>query len=240
MVNKLTFSFQNSKPKIILVNPPFQYMPTKNNIVDYKRPPLGILYIAAYIERKLKIKVDILDAYAKNMTMAEVIDYLIANAYNIVGFSVSTPTYDFVKNISTQLKKGNPDMFLIVGGPHVTLFPDSLIEYVDCAVFGEGEITFYEVVNYLLGHRNNHEIAGTFFHIDNNIFKNPQRKFHDKLDDFPFPDRTKISGNTYGHILSYGIKPSKFTTLMTSRGCSYNCSFCANKALWGTRVRRDP
>jgi anaerobic magnesium-protoporphyrin IX monomethyl ester cyclase len=236
-ITKKSFLKSNNL-KIVLINPPYQYISPKSNNINYNRPPLGILYIAAYIESKLNIKVDILDAYAKNMAIDEVTEVLTSNAYNIIGFSVTTPTYDFVKNISAQLKKHSPDIFLIAGGPHVTLFPDSLLEHVDCTVLGEGEVTFYEVIKYLLGDSKNHKIDGTILRINNNIFRNPLRKFQDKLDDFPFPDRTKITENSYGHIFSYGIKHKKFTTLITSRGCSYNCFFCANRALWGKDVRR--
>jgi anaerobic magnesium-protoporphyrin IX monomethyl ester cyclase len=229
---------QHKIPKIVIVNPPYQYISPKSNIVNYNRPPLGILYVAAYVENKLGIKVDILDAYAKNMSLAEVAEALIHNNYDIIGFSVTTPTCNFVKNISSRLKKHNPDIFLIAGGPHVTLFPDALINDVDCTVFGEGEITFCEVINYLMGNSDNHHIAGTIFRINDDISRNQPRKFQDKLDEFPFPDRNKIAGNNYGHIFSYGIKPKHFTTLMTSRGCPYDCFFCANRALWGKQVRK--
>jgi anaerobic magnesium-protoporphyrin IX monomethyl ester cyclase len=238
MNNRQTIHFHNSEPKIVIVNPPYQYISPNSNNVNYNRPQLGILYIAAYTESKLHIKVDILDAYAKNMSLDEVTETLIHNNYNIIGFSVTTPTCDFVKNIGARLKKHNPDIFLVAGGPHVTLFPDELINDVDCTIFGEGEITFYEVLNYLLGYSDNHQIAGTFMHINNDVLKNPPRKFHDNLDELPFPDRNKISENNYSHIFSYGINPRKFTTLITSRGCSYDCHFCANRALWGKHVRR--
>lgn len=229
---------QNTKPKIVIVNPPYQYISPKSNIVNYNRPPLGILYLAAYVENKLGIQVDILDAYAKNMSLTDVTEMLIRDRYNIIGFSVTTPTCDFVKNISYQLKKHNPEVFLVAGGPHVTLFPDALINDVDCTVFGEGEITFCEIINYLMGYRDDYQIAGTIFRINNNIIKNQPREFQDKLDEFPFPDRNKIADNNYGHIFSYGIKPKHFTTLMTSRGCPYDCYFCANRGLWGKHVRK--
>lgn len=236
--NNKTIYFQNNKPKIVIVNPPYQYIAPNSDHVNYNRPQLGILYIAAYTESKLNIKVDILDAYAKNMSLDEVTDTLIRNNYNIIGFSVTTPTCDFVKKISDRLKKHNPNIFLIAGGPHVTLFPDALINDVDCSIFGEGEITFYEVINYLLGYSDNYKIDGTLMNINHDIFRNPPRAFQDSLDELPFPDRNKISDNNYGHIFSYGIRPKNFTTLITSRGCSYDCHFCANRALWGKHVRR--
>jgi len=230
--------YQNEEPKIVFVNPPFQYISPSSNIVNYNRPPLGILYVAAYAERKLNIKIDILDAYAKNMSLDDVVEALIHGDYKIIGFSVTTPTCDFVKEISLKLKKLNPDIFLIAGGPHMTLFPDALIDDVDCTIFGEGEITFYEVMNYLLGHNHNNQIAGTILRVNNDIIRNQPRKFKETLDELPFPDRNKIAENNYGHIFSYGIRPKNFTTLMTSRGCLYDCYFCANRALWGKHVRK--
>lgn len=229
---------QHDNPKILIVNPPYQYISPKSNIVNYNRPPLGILYVAAYAENKLNIRIDILDAYAKNMTIDDVVEVIIRYDYDIIGFSVTTPTCNFVKEISVRLKKHNPDIFLIAGGPHVTLFPDALINDVDCTIVGEGEISFYEVINYLRGYSNNNRIAGTILRINNDIIRNQPRTFHENLDELPFPDRNKIAKNNYGHIFSYGIKPQFFTTLMTSRGCLYDCYFCANRALWGKHVRK--
>jgi radical SAM superfamily enzyme YgiQ (UPF0313 family) len=222
--------------KIILVNPPYQYFSAKNEL-NYNRPPLGLLYIAASLEKNLKINVDVLDAYAENLSVTEIKAKL--KNYNIIGFSVTTPTAEIVKIICQEIKQEHKSAFIFVGGPHITLCPQSLAAVADCSIIGEGEITTCAVIkNYFRGGAS-YNISGTLLNVNGKIIQNQPRAYCQNLDELPFPDRTKIKMNTYNHVFNYGVAPRSFTTMLTSRGCAYACHFCASQKLWGAVRRRS-
>ena len=63
-----------------------------------------------------------------------------------------TPWYLKTKEIIRLIKKAHPEICIVVGGPHVTVFPELTLkedENIDYAVYGEGEITFSELLDSL-------------------------------------------------------------------------------------------
>lgn len=75
---------------------------------------------------------------------------------------------------------------MVAGGPHVTIMPDTVIDKVDVAVIGEGEVTFTEVVkSFPSGDISN--IEGIWYTKNGNVYKNPRRNNTRSLDVLPFP-----------------------------------------------------
>lgn len=106
----------------------------------------------------------------------------------------------------------------IMGGPHVTIFPDLFREAeVDAFCIGEGEYAFKDFLYCI-------ERGVGFEGVDNLITsagKNPLRPLIDNLDELPFPDRDLTLENSF-------LKDIAKKTFYTSRGCPYNCTYCAN------------
>jgi len=143
---------------------------------------------------------------------------------------------EFIKNISKKIKALFPDIRLIVGGIHPTsLLKKSIdeFEYVDIFVIGEGEITLLEILkNY-----KKEKIKGIAFKKGKKVITNLQREFIQNLDELPFPARNMLP-SLENYKLGFdweGRTPA--TTIFTSRGCPFNCIYCASKVMWKRKVR---
>jgi radical SAM superfamily enzyme YgiQ (UPF0313 family) len=112
---------------------------------------------------------------------------------------------------------------------------------VDIIVRGEGEITFLELVQKLSSGEDYREIDGISFRDDEGVPRsNPDREVIKDLDSLPLPAWHLAPMEKYFEVFAkreFSIqKPC--TVIMTSRGCPGNCTFCANRAMWGRGVRR--
>lgn len=225
--------------KILLINPPFNYFPGWwAKTINYSRPPLGIAYIAGYIRRKFpSLDVRILDALHLRLGPEDILEQVQFFSPDIIGISVSTPTVNYVRRISSGIRLISKDALVVVGGPHITALPFDLLDVADVAVLGEGEVTFSEIINFSLGQRDLKGIKGIAYRHNGNMVRNPERDFIADLDLLPFPARDLLNGKPYRHIYPYSTKKGKFSTMLTSRGCPYNCYFCANKTMWKQKVR---
>jgi radical SAM superfamily enzyme YgiQ (UPF0313 family) len=110
---------------------------------------------------------------------------------------------------------------------------------VDYVVFGEGEQSFYELVEYLAKGRSSgaERINGTGYKDKSGRLKlNAPRQLIRDLDSIPFPARHLVD------MKRYRASPNQYkrlptTTMIASRGCPYNCKFCDVERLWGRSYR---
>ena len=144
----------------------------------------------------------------------------------IIAFSVTTNQFSYLKPIVENIKEIS-DSFVICGGAHVTLKPESILEIpqLDGIARGEGEYPLLELARALEKKRNYLKIKNFWFRHKNKIIKNKIRPLIENLDELPFPDKTCLNYQKMIDIRG-GIAPFIF-----SRGCMFNCSYCANKAL---------
>jgi len=132
------------------------------------------------------------------------------------------------------------DCFTIVGGHHPTLAPEDFDDdAIDAIAMGEGEITFQEIVNHLAANgsaRELHHINGLLFRDDTGDFTvTPKRGQRNSLDDFPIPARQLIPDRyrkEYFFTFLGGM-----ASMETSRGCSFDCNFCAIWEFYERRTR---
>ena len=155
---------------------------------------------------------------------------------NIVGLTVVTPTVVIVKKIIDLIKEINKDTLVVVGGPHITVLHEELLDIADISVIGEGEETFLDIVDYYEGKLDLEDIKGIAYRDNNKDYINPKREFIEDLDKIPFPVFDLIDLSRYHHIYPHKLD-EKYTTIITSRGCHHNCFFCSSSKLWGRKVR---
>ena len=195
--------------------------------------PLGLAYLAAYIRSKnSEIILDIKDMSI--MDEKEISDFYSTN-YDIVGFSVMSAGYNQTMDIVRRLKADHPDTITVFGGPHVSVVMDEILKepFIDLAVYGEGEITFHEIIERIdpdiLSNTNVlSKINGLIYRDGNRIVVNPPRNLIDNLDELPMPAFDLFNMDRY---------PGPFP-IITSRGCPFNCVFCASSAIWGRTWRK--
>jgi len=218
--------------KILFVNPPrFNELIGKNpGIVEENRgfnPPLGILTLATTVKKVMgdKHDVSVLDCQPTLMTYEDIGEYFEKNHYDLIGLNAMTFTLiDIVKTVKV-IKAKNPDCIIVLGGPHVHLYPEETINLpgVDYLILGEGEVALIEFLKALDGELPKSEVLGLVYLENGSIKNNGMADKIPSLDDLVFPDRRFLPVHQYGSLLA---KENIITTMFTSRGCPYRCKFC--------------
>jgi radical SAM superfamily enzyme YgiQ (UPF0313 family) len=184
-----------------------------------KRPPLGLGFLISVL-RQAGHQVFLIDNYLTQSDFLET-DYLISNKIDIVGISVNSLCYrDFLHMayaLQKMRKNGTWKGKIVVGGPHVSVMPESIPDFVDHIVIGEGEQAVLEICN---------DTA-------QRIIKCP---FIKDLDSLPPPSWEDFTNLPYDWSLSWlEVKP--VFSMNTSRGCPFHCTFCSVNSAWGTQYR---
>jgi len=218
--------------KTLFVNPPrFHELVGKNpSVIEHNRgynPPLGVLALATSVKKFVgdKHSVDVLDCQPRQLTYEQLDDYFRDNSFDMVGITAMTFTLIDVIMTAELIKKHNPSCKVVLGGPHVHIYPDETInlDCVDYLIQGEGELAVLELLEALEGRRGIDSVSGIVY-LDNGkvINKGIASKIED-LDQIPYPDRRFLPIEHYGSLLG---RANLITTMFTSRGCPYKCTFC--------------
>ena len=189
-------------------------------------PYIGLLYVAASLEDEGH-KVVVIDYYNEEDPEKKIQKSL--TSVDAVGFSVYTGNYTKLASIANTIKKINPKIPIIIGGPHCTFHPDKALLDVpaaDISIEGEAELTIKEVVKALNGEKKLSEISGVYYRKNGVIKKGKPAKIIEDLDSVSFPARHLVEHYEYGKISGISFYKPKFTTIMTSRGCPFRCRFC--------------
>jgi radical SAM superfamily enzyme YgiQ (UPF0313 family) len=185
-------------------------------------PPLGIAYVAGILEKNHNVT--ILDTQALNLTKKEIKKEISRINPDIVGITCMTPTIRASLEISKLTKDVSKDIITVFGGPHMSVFPKETLSYnhVDFGVISEGEVVFPDLISALNGKKKLKDIDGLVYKKNNKIKINPPKRYVKNLDSLPFPARHLLPNEKYSSIHA----DFPFTTMITSRGCPFNCSYC--------------
>jgi anaerobic magnesium-protoporphyrin IX monomethyl ester cyclase len=201
-------------------------------------PPLGILYISAYLEQ-CNIDHDVFDTTFS--TKAEFKEFTLQHKPAILGIYVNLMTKLNVLETIQFFKKELPETIIILGGPEVKHHAEKFLHHgADFIVFGEGEHSMKElcsisVIN-LQQKTGVEQINGIAFIGQDKLIKTPERDKIKNLDELPFPNRKKIDLNKYLKV--WKDHHSKNTiSVSTMRGCPYTCKWCS-RAVYGLSYRR--
>ena len=229
--------------KILLIKPGKQDDETKNLMLDpTSMPPLGLLYIGAVLEQDGH-KVEILDYYMEKISKEKLKKALMSS--DAVGMSIYTD-YDFkpYTNISKRIKDLAPDIPIVIGGPHCSYVQKRSLQdlpLADISVIGEGEYVILDLIKYFQGKKKLADVQGIYYRHNKKIISGKPLKVINNLDNLPFPARHLVEKYDYGNF-PFGFKLKRLvTSTITSRGCPFNCRFCARYSSfingWGFRQR---
>jgi len=222
--------------KILLVNPP---IPTESFSSKLITQPLGLAYLAAVLEKN-GYKVQIEDMPALKANYAHLANVIEKEQPDIVGITCSTLTFKKAIQCGMVAKKVNPNIKVVMGGPHVTFTDVETLERypcVDIIVRGEGEYTFLELVQKLEKNENINNVLGITYRENNAVKRNSDRPLIPNLDELTFPARHLLPLKNYE---TFGMKCPSFSVL-SSRGCPYTCRYCVVRKIFGNRYReRSP
>lgn len=193
-------------------------------------PPLGILYCATVLENE-GFEVSVLDQAAKGFTTTQAVSWVKREDPDILGLSVLGTSSKEAGKIAGLVKEENPSIYLILGNYHPTFNASKILRKyagVDIIVRGEGEYTILDLARCLQTGRSLKKVAGiTYRGRDGETIATSERPLINNVDSLPFPNRN-LTGCEYASRI-FGIKTAtkKFTSLLSSRGCPFQCTFCA-------------
>lgn len=144
---------------------------------------------------------------------------------DVIGFTVRTTAFDYVKQLIKWTKEIDKKVFIIAGGYHAILAPDDFlsIEGLNGICLGEGEYPTLELMNKMAADKNFYNVKSFYFITpDKKIIKNEVMPLIENLDDLPFPD---IDLFDYKNLDS---TKTSTALIMVSRGCIYSCTYCGN------------
>jgi len=221
---------------ILLITPPFSMKERYGKGLEKigtAFPPLGLLYLGAELE-KSGYEVKIFDTQIRNWDIKEV------GNPDIVGIYCNTSNYHRAVTLAEEIKV-NFHIPVVFGGPQTTTRPDEVLnnDAVDYAVVGEGERTIVELLDVLSGKRPEmklSDVRGLGFKEGGKIVINPPRELIGNLDEISFPARHLVPINKYRPSPNQ-YKRLPMTTMITSRGCPFGCTFCDVKTIWSRRYR---
>jgi len=188
-------------------------------------PPLGVLYLASILENKGH-KTSVTDFWAEKFDKNSFLNSL--KNLDAVGVSITGFNINESLEICKLIKDFDKDMPLIVGGPHVTIYPEKSLKEsnADVAVEGEGEVGILKLADALEGKNSFKNVEGAYFLEKNKIKKGKPAEIVKNLDDLLFPNRELIKDYDYGHLFGSKVAKGKATSVLSSRGCPMKCRFC--------------
>ncbi|MDD5331727.1 MAG: radical SAM protein [Candidatus Nanoarchaeia archaeon] len=210
--------------KCLFLNPPNKEKFVKEGRCQHEASFFSALYppitlaICAQIAKDSSHEVDFIDAIAGNITIEDFLENI--KEYDFILVDITTPTFINDANIIKKIKEKYPKTFIAIYGFHANYDPKRSLKEsnADAVLVGEPEA-----------------------HIQD-FLKNPKKGVTEKkevedLDSLPFPARDLMSLEKY-RLANTG---QKFTTIVTGRGCPFNCSFCVVPFNYGRKARlRSP
>jgi radical SAM superfamily enzyme YgiQ (UPF0313 family) len=144
---------------------------------------------------------------------------------DLVGFSSTTHMYRHVARWAGWLRD-ELDLPAVCGGVHPTIAPEEVMSTpgIDFAARGEGEDTLLELCDSLEAGRDPSRLPGLWARTGDEVVRNPTRPLRTDLDSLPLPDRSIFDPGLFC------ADQHPRGTLMASRGCPFNCTYCSNHA----------
>lgn len=208
--------------KVTFIYPDFFQYPD-GTFMPEGRIYLGIAYLSAALKRE-----------GHRTSLIHVVspperDWLVARVReespDLIGFSSTTHMFRHVSRWAGWLAE-ELDVLTVCGGVHPTIAPEEVMSTpgIDIACRGEAEGTLVELCGALGEGRDHSRIPGLWARRGDDVVRNPARALETDLDSLPFPDRSIFDPSLFcGDQQPRG-------TLMASRGCPFNCTYCSNHA----------
>lgn len=215
-------------------------------------PLLSYGYLAAYYRKYSKYGAEVI---FKTIDCAPSFNYKSLRQVNsilkklsgsdIVAFATITQDHNKTLALSHAVKEALK-VPIIYGGHHISALPETLPDFIDAAVIGEGEQTFLELLDSFI--ENNaftpdklKMIRGIAFHETEKVVITERRELIKNLDSIPSPDRSifdkKYFQTKIGWSENIELTGKIIANMSISRGCPYNCIFCSSSKQWGNTIR---
>lgn len=200
-------------------------------------PPLGLLYVSAYLEQNN------VDHHVIDSTFYNSMDWfgeVLERKPKVIAFYTNLMTKVRILELIKQIKSTEElkQTKILLGGPDLTYNWEKYLKHgADFLVIGEGEETMMEFCQQHFGDKNYEEVTGLCFkNEEGELIKNEARIKIKTVDEIPLPNRKKIDLSKY--LDTWQKYHGKSTlNISTQRGCPYTCQWCST-AVYGQSYRR--
>ncbi len=221
--------------RVLLLEPPKTPWLMMGDVVA---PPLGLAQLAGCLEQA-NIPVEILDASALQIGWDGLEAAIAQRKPDLIGITVYTPWVPDVAHAVRVARQAAPESIIALGGPHVTFTAEETLETmpeVDVVARGEGDQIIVDLARALETGDGLAGVPGISFHRDGQTVENPALPPLDPRT-LPMPAFHLMPMERY-HFASLG---GPFATVIASRGCPFQCTFCSEWPFWGGGWRpHDP
>lgn len=205
----------------------------RSHVYPFNSPPMGALYLAAWLRKRFPLDIKIVNQRVENLSYEKVVRIAVAFNADIVGITVMTPFAHALPILISSLKSAKPDTKIVLGGPHISAFGASVLDFVpaDAAVSGEGEQSMEMIIDALQGNGDFSGIPGLIWRSqEGEVVTNPGiAPIINDIDTIPMPAYDLIDPTQYWHHQSMPPIPRRrYISLVSSRGCPYGCTWCHN------------
>lgn len=207
------------------------FLSTPPGMTNEKWPPLGLLSLSANIRlHRPQDVVKVVDAFCRDMSVDDLLQAIVDEGPQVVGLNCSTHTFRETIEVMQRVSERLPECILILGGYHATFTAEQILRsypFIDYIIKGEGENAIVQLLNALDDGSEPRNVDGISYLKNGEYFDNPLTLIED-LNELPPLDRSELGDLKYGYVhqgipLTFG----KFTTMVSSRGCPYDCHYCS-------------
>jgi radical SAM superfamily enzyme YgiQ (UPF0313 family) len=241
---------QVSCMKVCLIEPS-KFVSLTNFVSTISMPPLGLAYIAASL-KEAGHEVCVVDGPGsaprnffqfndvriRGLTNEQIVES-IPRDVQVIGLGcMFTSHWVHVRDLLKDIRRVFPDVFLTMGGEHVTGFPEFSLEGapLDAVVMGEGEETIVELLEHVENGKPLDTVAGVAYRAeDETIRVNARRQRIRDIDAIPRPAWELFDIQKYNEVNQpHGASQGKFMPMLATRGCPFSCTFCTSPKMWTT------
>ena len=243
--------------EVVLIAPPRNFKEPRISGYSGFSKNLGVGYLAAVL-RDHGIKVSVLDAFAEGIDSFVPVDRPNGRVYRCglptegilsripastrwVGISVPfSNVAEITFDLARALKARRPEVQVVLGGVHPSTFPEVCLQQqgVDFVIEGEGEFSLLALVR----GEDRASIPGLWWRGAGGAVRKPAKSARVMdLDKIPFPAWDLLPMDRYFSVSPRGNREYRALSLITSRGCPYDCTFCSIHPISGRNWRaRSP
>jgi len=199
-------------------------------------PPVGLASIAAVL-RNAGHEVLLFDAALESRTANDQWARRISREHpDLVGFTAVTSAFYDAYDVCIRVKDAAPAIATVFGGAHASASGETLLRghpAIDCLVMGEGEFAMRD----LAGGADPADIEGLVYRDGSEVQSSRPRTTLCALDDLPFPAFDLLPGFPRRYLMPlFGYPRHPGATIISSRGCVYQCSYC-DRSVFGQGFR---